>query len=46
VDFYGKGESKSQVALQHSKLPDVQVAAEYKAFWSAALDRLRDSLQP
>lgn len=40
VDFYSKGEHKSQVTIQHSKLPDGKRAAEYKAYWSSALDRL------
>jgi hypothetical protein len=41
VGFYAKGEAKSQVAIQHSKLPDAETAARLKAFWSAALDRLK-----
>jgi hypothetical protein len=41
VEFRKKGEAKSQVALQHSKLPAAEAVAEYKAFWSEALERLR-----
>jgi hypothetical protein len=41
VGFYAKGEAKSQVAIQHSKLPDAETSARLKAFWSAALDRLK-----
>ena len=41
VGFYTKGEAKSQVAIQHSKLPDAEISARLKVFWSAALDRLK-----
>jgi uncharacterized protein YndB with AHSA1/START domain len=41
VNLYRKGEGKSQVGLQHTKLPDAEAAARMKAFWSAALDRLQ-----
>jgi hypothetical protein len=41
VGFYAKGEAKSQVAIQHSKLPDAEISARQKTFWSAALDRLQ-----
>jgi hypothetical protein len=41
VDFRKKGDDKSQVALQHSRLADREAAAEYKRFWAEALDRLR-----
>jgi uncharacterized protein YndB with AHSA1/START domain len=45
VDFRKKGDAKSQVALQHSKLADAEAAAEYKTFWSEALDRLRQLVE-
>lgn len=41
VNLYAKGEGKSQVSLQHSKLPDAEAATQMKAFWSAALNRLK-----
>jgi uncharacterized protein YndB with AHSA1/START domain len=41
VGFYAKGEAKSQVSLQHAKLPDAESGARMKTFWSAALDRLK-----
>jgi uncharacterized protein YndB with AHSA1/START domain len=41
VNLYAKGEGKSQVSIQHSKLPDAETAARMKAFWGAALDRLK-----
>ena len=47
VGFYAKGEAKSQVAIQHSKLPDAEFSARQKAFWSARAgptSGVRDSL--
>jgi hypothetical protein len=46
VYFYPKGDDKSQVVVQHSKLPDAKVAAKMKTYWGKALDRLRQSLEP
>jgi uncharacterized protein YndB with AHSA1/START domain len=45
VGFLSKSPDKSQVAAQHSKLPDARAAAKMKKFWSAALDRLKDVLE-
>ncbi len=44
VNFYPKGDSKSQVVVQHSKLPDAKAAVRMKTLWSQALDRLREDL--
>ena len=44
--FTAKGRDRSQVAVQHSKLPDARAAARRKAFWGARLDRLRALLEP
>jgi uncharacterized protein YndB with AHSA1/START domain len=44
ISFYPKGDGKSQVVVQHSKLPDAKAAAKMKTFWSKALDRLRESV--
>jgi Domain of unknown function (DUF4287)/Activator of Hsp90 ATPase homolog 1-like protein len=44
VNFYSKGEDKSQIVVQHSKLADAKAAAKMKTFWGQALDRLRDLL--
>ncbi len=41
VGFYPKGAGKSQVAVQHSKLPDAKTAARMKTYWAKALDRLK-----
>jgi hypothetical protein len=45
VNFYGKGAGKSQVVVQHSKLPDAKAAVKMKAYWSKALDGLRVLLE-
>lgn len=45
VNLYPKGEAKSQVTVDHQKLPDAQEAARRKAWWGEALDRLREILE-
>jgi uncharacterized protein YndB with AHSA1/START domain len=45
IGFYPKGDNKSQVAVQHSKLPDAKSSAKIKSYWSKALDRLRETLE-
>ena len=45
VGFYAKGDNKSQVSLQHSKLADAAKAEQMKAYWSEALDRLKRILE-
>jgi hypothetical protein len=44
VDFYPKGDGKSQVVVQHVKIPNAVKAAELKAYWSAALNDLKRCL--
>ena len=41
INFYPKGDEKSQVVVQHSKLPNAKSAAKMKKYWGEALDRLR-----
>lgn len=43
--FYAKGASKSQLAVQQSKLPDAKSVAERKAFWSEALEQLKKDVE-
>jgi uncharacterized protein YndB with AHSA1/START domain len=45
IGFYSKGDNKSQVAVQHSKLPDAKASAKMKSYWVKALDRLRATLE-
>ena len=44
VNFYPKGEDKSQVVVQHMKLPAAAAAARMKTYWVKALDRLRTAV--
>jgi hypothetical protein len=39
-----KGANKSQVALQHGKLPDRAAAARMKEYWAQRLDALSQVL--
>jgi uncharacterized protein YndB with AHSA1/START domain len=45
VGFLAKGESRSQVAVEHAKLPDAEAVTRAKGYWKQALDRLRDILE-
>ena len=45
VGFISKGADKSQVAAQHSKLPNAKAAAKMKKFWGEALDKLKGSIE-
>ncbi|MEP6921763.1 MAG: SRPBCC domain-containing protein [bacterium] len=45
IAFLPKGDNKSQVVVQHSKLPDARSSAAMKAYWRQALDRLREVLE-
>ena len=44
VNFYSKGEDKSQVVVQHSKLPNAKEASARKEYWSEKLDALKSVL--
>jgi uncharacterized protein YndB with AHSA1/START domain len=41
VNLYVKGTGKSQISIEHNKLPDAKSAAQMKAYWGKALDRLK-----
>src|SRR5436305_14849331 len=45
VGLIPKGESKSQVAVEHAKLPDAEAVARAKGYWKQALDRLREMVE-
>ena len=45
VGFLSKGDDKSVVQVQHARLPDAPSVARQKAFWSAALARLKTLLE-
>jgi hypothetical protein len=38
-------EGRSQVSLQHSKLPDAAAVGRLKAFWGEALESLAGTLE-
>ena len=44
--FVAKGSAKSQVAIQHEKLPDKATAERLKAYWAERLDALGELLAP
>jgi hypothetical protein len=46
VGFSGRGQGKSQVAIQHEKLADRAAAARMKQYWADRLDALKAVLVP
>jgi uncharacterized protein YndB with AHSA1/START domain len=45
VNFYAKGTAKSQVALQHSRLPDAATGERMKEYWKEQLGKLKALLE-
>ncbi len=45
VNFYAKDGAKSQVTVEHNKLPDAKAVAKMKKYWTAALGRLQEMLR-
>lgn len=45
VNFYAKGETKSQVALEHGKLANGDEVERMRAYWSRALEALKRLLE-
>ena len=45
VGFFAKGKEKSQVAVEHSKLPAKADVDAKKKLWTAALDRLKKQVE-
>jgi hypothetical protein len=39
INFYPKGEAKTQVSLQHSKLPSAEEVEKYRRYWRAAFEK-------
>lgn len=46
VGFAAKGATKSQVAIQHVRLPDRETATRMKEYWAARLGALTEVLAP
>jgi hypothetical protein len=45
VGFYEKGAAKTQVAVDHGKLPSSRECAKMKTYWFTALNRLQNILE-
>ena len=45
VDFYPKGEAKSQVVVQHMKIDDPKKANQLKEYWNNVLMKLKALLE-
>ncbi|HXS52300.1 MAG TPA: hypothetical protein VN782_07205 [Usitatibacter sp.] len=45
VSFQSRGPGRSQVAVEHARLKNAAAARTQKAFWAAALDRLKALLE-
>jgi hypothetical protein len=45
VGFYSKGAEKTQVAVDHEKLPNSKECARMKAYWFEALNRLQRMME-
>lgn len=45
LGLYSKGATKSQIAIQHSKLADATEVAKMKTYWKGALDKLARLLE-
>jgi Domain of unknown function (DUF4287) len=45
VGFTAKGEAKSQVALEHERLPDAEAAEKTRAYWREHLVALKEMLE-
>ena len=45
VRLYEKGEDRTQIAVQHEKIPDADTAETWKAFWADALEGLKKKLE-
>jgi hypothetical protein len=45
VNLYAKGEAKSSVQVQHTKLADADAVAEFKSFWTQSLTKLKELLE-
>ena len=45
VDLYARGEGKSQMVVQHLKIPGSEMAAQMKEFWAERLNTLKGILE-
>jgi len=45
IAFYAKSANKTQIAVQHSKLPSANSAKKQKLYWAEQLDKLQQVLE-
>jgi len=45
VGLLAKGDSRSQIAVEHARLTDAEAVGRAKDYWKRALDRLQDLLE-
>jgi uncharacterized protein YndB with AHSA1/START domain len=45
VSFNARGNAKTQVVVDHRRLADADAVREMKAFWSSALERLKQAVE-
>ncbi len=45
VNLYAKGETKSQVAIDQTRLKSARAVAKMKKLWGEALERLKERLE-
>jgi len=45
IDFYSKGENRSQVVVQHMNFPSLKAAEDMQTFWKEKLNTLEETLR-
>ena len=45
VDFYAKASNKTQIVVQHQKLPTAKMAEKQKGYWAEQLNHLRETME-
>jgi hypothetical protein len=45
VDFYAKGSNKTQIVVQHAKLPNAKAADKQKKYWAEQLSHLQETME-
>ena len=45
IDFHSKGENRSQIVVQHMKLPSLKEAEDMQTFWKEKLNTLEETLR-
>lgn len=45
IDLYSKGDQRSQIVVQHMKIPDAEMAAAMKEYWGERLNILKTTIE-